>query len=64
MLIDCIQLRPADGEEIEKNPEHQAAVVKPERRPPDFFSERVSISRDIAQAEINQADSEQAESAE
>jgi len=56
MLIDGVELRPADREEVEQDPEDQAAVVEPESPPPDPFAKRMLIGCDIAQTEINEAD--------
>src|ERR1035441_4228281 len=63
MLIDGIQLRPADREEIEDDPKYQAAVIEPEGPTPDLFSERMRIGCDVAQAEIDQPDAEETEGA-
>ena len=64
MLIDRIQLRPADREEVEDDPQDQAPIVKPKRPSPESLAERIPVGGDIAQAEIDQPDAEKAEGAE
>ena len=64
MLVDGVELRPADREEVEADPQHQPAIVEPERPQPEPLAERMPVGRDIAQAEIDQPDRQQAEGAE
>ena len=56
MLVDRVELRPADREEIEQDPENQPAIVEPEGPPPGAFGKRMLVSRDIAEAEVNKTD--------
>src|SRR6185312_10362027 len=58
------QLRPADGKEVEHDPEHETAVVEPERPAARPFAECVPLTRRVAQTEIDESDPEQAEGAE
>jgi hypothetical protein len=44
MLVDRVQLRPADWEEVEDDPQDQAAVVEPKGPPPELRSERLPTS--------------------
>ena len=64
MLIDRIELRPADREEVEENPHHQPDIVAPEGDPAGRFIELRIRSGAVTQAEIDQAEREQAERAE
>ena len=64
MLVDGIELRPADREEVQQDPQHQPAIVEPERPQPQLLAERLPIGGDVAQAEIDQSDRQFAEGAE
>jgi hypothetical protein len=64
MLIDRVQLRPADREEMQENPHHQPDVVAPEGNPPWPLVENGARSCAIAEAEIDEAERKQPERAE
>ena len=64
VLEHRIELRPADREKVQQDPQQKAAVVEPERPQPWPFAEQHSVARHIAQAEVDQADREQPERSE
>lgn len=64
VLVNSNELRPSNREEVEQDPERQPGIVQPEGPQPELLAERRSLAREIAQAEIDEADREQAESAE
>jgi hypothetical protein len=56
-----VELWPADRKEVERDPQHQAGVVEPERPEPDAFVESCTFRRSVAQAEIHQPNGQQPE---
>ena len=40
VLVHRVELRPADREEVEQDPQHQPAIVEPERPEPELLAER------------------------
>ncbi len=64
MLVDGVELRPADREEVEDDPQDEAAIIEPEGPPPEFLAKGVPIGGGVAQAEIDQPDTQKAEGAE
>src|SRR6266513_2410846 len=61
MLENGIELRPADGEEIEQDPKHKACIVEPEGPDADLLAERHTLSGRVTQAKIDEPDGEQSE---
>src|SRR6185312_7017148 len=64
MFINGVKLRPANGKEIKQDPQHKAAIVEPEGPFADGLAKDITVSSDVAEAEIYQANSQKAESAE
>jgi len=59
VLVYGGELRPADREKVEENPEHKTGVVEPERPQPEALAKWCPIGSRITQAKIDQPDGEQ-----
>jgi len=64
MLVDGVELRPADREEVEEDPHRQARIVAPEGDAPEPLVEDRVRARSIAQAEVDETKREQPERSE
>ena len=64
MLINGVELRPADGEEVQEYPHHQPNVVAPKGNSARPLIEDRAGTRAIAQAEIDETERKQAKGAE
>ena len=64
MLVDRIELRPADREEVEEDPHRQATIVTPERDAARRLVELGVRPGTIPQAEVDQPEREQPERSE
>ncbi len=64
MLINGNELRPADRKKIQRYPERQSPIVKPECPETYFLAKGRSVPRNVAEAEVDQAYRQEAECAE